>query len=176
MSSRSMKPAKRCRSVRDCDKEDDRGCSIHRLRARGRCWCGSADAGVRSVPIAAVGGRPGPPRLIAALVRPGVTFPLTRSRAAWSGIAVLVAVAAAARLPQLLSPNLLAEGDESLVGLMAMHVARGHDVPLFFYGQKYGLAVVEVSAAALSFALFGAGPVTLKAPMLAIWIAGAAFY
>lgn len=89
---------------------------------------------------------------------------------------MLVAVAVAARLPQLLSPNLLAEGDESLVGLMAMHVARGHDVPLFFYGQKYGLAVVEVSAAALSFALFGAGPVTLKAPMLAIWIAGAAFY
>src|SRR5262249_21031932 len=176
MSSRSVKSAKRCRSVRDCDKEDDRGCSIHRLRARGRWWCGSAGAGVRSVSIATVGGRPGPPRLIAALVRPGVTFPLPRSRAAWSGIAALGAVAVAARLPQLLSPNLLAEGDESLVGLMAMHVARGHDVPLFFYGQKYGLAVVEVSAAALSFALFGAGPVTLKAPMLAIWIAGAAFY
>jgi hypothetical protein len=99
-----------------------------------------------------------------------------RSRAAWSSIAVLGAVAVAARLPQLLSPNLLAEGDECLVGLMGLHVARGHDFPLFFYGQKYGLAIVEASAAAVSFALAGAGPVTLKAAMLAVWIAGAACY
>lgn len=94
----------------------------------------------------------------------------------WLLVAALAAVAAAARLPQLLSPNLLAEGDECLVGLMGMHVARGHDFPLFFYGQKYGLAIVEASAAAVSFAIFGAGPVALKAAMLAIWIAGVVCY
>jgi hypothetical protein len=94
----------------------------------------------------------------------------------WPGILVLAAIAALARLPQLLSPNLLAEGDECLVGLMGLHVARGHDFPLFFYGQKYGLAVVEASAAAIGFALFGAGAVALKGAILAVWIAGAALY
>ena len=101
---------------------------------------------------------------------------MTRSRLVWSCAAVLGLAAVVARLPQLLSPNLLAEGDECLVGLMGMHVARGHDFPLFFYGQKYGLAIVEASAAAVSFALFGAGPVTLKAAILAVWIAGVTFY
>ena len=91
-------------------------------------------------------------------------------------MAVLAAVAVLARLPQLLSPNLLAEGDECTVGLMGMHVARGHDFPLFMYGQKYGLAIVEASAAAVTFSIFGAGPVTLKLAILALWIAGAAFY
>src|SRR5262245_14850673 len=101
---------------------------------------------------------------------------MTRRRLAWSCAAVLGAAAVVARLPQLLSPNLLAEGDECLVGLMGMHVARGHDFPLFFYGQKYGLAIVEASAAAVSFALFGAGPVALKSAILAVWIVGVAFY
>jgi hypothetical protein len=99
-----------------------------------------------------------------------------RSRAAWSAVFVLAAVAVLARLPQLLSPNLLAEGDECLVGIMGIHVARGHDFPLFFYGQKYGLAIVEAPAAALSFAIVGAGPIALKGAILAIWIAGAGFY
>jgi hypothetical protein len=105
-----------------------------------------------------------------------VTTPTIRRRAAWGAVAALAAVAVLARLPQLASPNLLLEGDEALAGLMAMHVASGHDVPLFFYGQKYGLAIVEASTAAAGFAVFGAGPVTLKAAILAIWIAGAAFY
>ena len=100
---------------------------------------------------------------------------MTRRRIAICA-AVLAVAAVAARLPQLLSPNLLAEGDECLVGLMGMHLARGHDLPLFFYGQTYGLAVVEASAAAVSFAMFGAGPIALKAAMLAVWIAGAVFY
>jgi hypothetical protein len=50
---------------------------------------------------------------------------------------------------------------------------RGHDSPLFFYDQKDGLAVVEALAAAVGFAIFGPGAVTLKAAILAVWIAGA---
>jgi len=59
---------------------------------------------------------------------------------------------------------------------MAMHIARGHDFPLFFYGQKYGLAIVEAPAAALSFLFFGAGAVPLKLAMLVIWTVGVCFY
>jgi hypothetical protein len=100
----------------------------------------------------------------------------SRTLAAWSAVSALALVAVLARVPQLVSPNLLAEGDECIVGLMGLHVARLHDFPLFMYGQSYGLAIVEAPAAAVSFALFGAGAVTLKLAILAVWIAGAAFY
>jgi hypothetical protein len=95
---------------------------------------------------------------------------------AWLLIAVLVGIGLAARLPQLLSRNLLLEGDECILGLMARHVAAGREFPLFFYGQRYGLAVVEAPVAALSFLLFGAGAVPLKIAMLAVWLLGIAFY
>jgi hypothetical protein len=89
---------------------------------------------------------------------------------------VLVAVAVLSRLAQLLSPNLLLEGDECVLGLMGMHLAQGREFPVFFYGQKYGLAIVETPAAALSFLIAGAGPVSLKAAILAVWIVGIALY
>jgi hypothetical protein len=59
---------------------------------------------------------------------------------------------------------------------MGMHVAQGRDFPMFFYGQKYGLAIVEAPVAAVSFLIAGAGPVALKAAILAVWIAGIVFY
>jgi hypothetical protein len=88
----------------------------------------------------------------------------------------LAAAAVLARLPQLLSRNLLLEGDECVLGLMGLHLAQGREFPIFFYGQKYGLAIVETPAAALSFLIAGAGPVSLKVAILAVWIAGIAFY
>lgn len=100
----------------------------------------------------------------------------SRAWATWGALCVLAMVAVLARVPQLVSPNLLAEGDECIVGLMGLHVAHFHDFPLFMYGQRYGLAIVEAPALAVSFALFGAGPVTLKLAILAVWIVGAAFY
>jgi hypothetical protein len=94
----------------------------------------------------------------------------------WLYVAALIGIGAAARLPQLLSRSLLLEGDECILGLMARHLAAGREFPLFFYGQRYGLAVVEAPAAALSFLLFGAGAVPLKIAMLAIWLVGIVFY
>ena len=98
------------------------------------------------------------------------------SRPTWQYLLALMAVSALLRLPQLLSGNLLLEGDECILGLMGLHVARGHDFPIFFYGQTYGLSIVEAPAAALSFLLAGVGPVQLKVAMLAVWIAGTCFY
>jgi hypothetical protein len=94
----------------------------------------------------------------------------------WIYLIALAAVAVLSRLPQLLSRNLLLEGDECVLGLMGMHVAQGRDFPVFFYGQKYGLAIVEAPAAALSFLIAGAGPVSLKIAILAVWIVGVGFY
>ena len=98
------------------------------------------------------------------------------SPATWPYLLALAAVSAVLRLPQLLSRNLLLEGDECVLGLMGLHVARGRDFPIFFYGQQYGLSIVEAPAAALSFLIAGVGPVPLKLAMLAVWTAGTCFY
>jgi hypothetical protein len=94
----------------------------------------------------------------------------------WLLVAALAGAGFLSRLPQLLSHNLLLEGDECILGLMGMHVAAGREFPWFFYGQKYGLAIVEAPAAALAFVLFGASAITLKIAMLAVWLAGIGAY
>ena len=85
-------------------------------------------------------------------------------------------MAVISRLPQLLTPNLLADGDECILGLMAKHLAEGRNFPLFFYGQDYGLALVEAPVAAATFLMFGVAAIPLKLAMLAVWIAGVSFY
>jgi hypothetical protein len=106
----------------------------------------------------------------------GRAIPLRNVRLVLLLLAVLIAAGVLFRLPQLRSRNLLVEGDECILGLMGMHVAAGQEFPLFFYGQSYGLAVIEAPAAAASFLVAGAGAVPLKLAMLAVWLAGVCFY
>jgi len=87
-------------------------------------------------------------------------------------LVALAALAFVSRLPQLLSPHLLVDGDESVLGLMAKHFAQHGEFPLFFWGQRYGLATVEAGAAAVAFRVAGVGPVPLKIAMLALWTIG----
>jgi hypothetical protein len=94
---------------------------------------------------------------------------------AWAYAAALVAFCVLSRLPQLLSPNLLLDGDECVLGLMAKHVAQAKEFPIFFYGQHYGLSSLEAAAGAMGFVLFGTGALTLKCAMLALWTAGIVF-
>ena len=49
----------------------------------------------------------------------------------WVYLVALAAISAVSRLPQLLSPNLLLDGDECTLGLMARHVAQGKEFPIF---------------------------------------------
>ena len=91
-------------------------------------------------------------------------------------VVALVALSVASRLPQLQSPNLLADGDECTLGLMAKHVAEGREFPIFFYGQHYAFSPVEETAGALAFVLFGVGAIPLKAAMLALWTVGILFF
>jgi hypothetical protein len=87
----------------------------------------------------------------------------------------LAAISVVSRLPQLRSPNLLVDGDEAVLGLMAKHVAQGKELPIFFYGQHYGLSSVEAAAGAAAFVIFGTGALPLKLAMLALWTLGVLF-
>jgi hypothetical protein len=91
-------------------------------------------------------------------------------------IVALIAMSVASRLPQLRSPNLLVDGDESVLGLMAKHVAQGKELPIFFYGQHYALSTVDAVVGALAFRVLGVGAVPLKLAMLALWTIGVLFF
>jgi hypothetical protein len=107
---------------------------------------------------------------------PRISRPVLTPVSTWIYVAALVIISLVSRLPQLVSPNLLLDGDECILGLMAKHVMEAREFPVFFYGQNYGLAIVEAPAAALSFLLFGVGVLPLKLAILALWIAGVVFY
>ena len=53
----------------------------------------------------------------------------------WIYVPALIAIGVVSRLPQLLSPNLLLDGDECILGLMAKHVAEGREFPSSFMGS-----------------------------------------
>jgi hypothetical protein len=93
----------------------------------------------------------------------------------WGYLVALAAIAVVSRLPQLLSPNLLLDGDECTLGLMAKHLAQGKEFPIFFWGQHYGLVSVEAAAGALAFLIVGTNALALKLAMLALWTAGVLF-
>jgi len=90
-------------------------------------------------------------------------------------LVTLAAMSVVSRLPQLRSPNLLVDGDECILGLMAKHLAQGKEFPVFFYGQHYAFSSVEAAAGALGFLGFGVGALPLKLSMLALWTVGVLF-
>ena len=73
-------------------------------------------------------------------------------------IALLLGIAA--RVARAWAGRASLDVDQSVVGLMARHMAQGTDFPLFFYGQSY-MGSLEPSASALMFRLFGESGFTL---------------
>ncbi|MCF8460803.1 MAG: hypothetical protein K9G46_08770 [Flavobacteriales bacterium] len=80
------------------------------------------------------------------------------------------------RLPQLLSPNLLLDGDEAIVGLMAKHFSEGKELPFYFYGQSYGFSFLEVLPISLVFLLFGVSAMAVKLTMLLLFSGGVCLF
>lgn len=76
------------------------------------------------------------------------------------GLLVILLIALALRLGLLLSPFGEVDADESVVGLMALHILEG-ERPAFYWGQPY-LGSLEAYLVAGAFALFGPSNQVLK--------------
>jgi hypothetical protein len=76
------------------------------------------------------------------------------------------------RLPYLTSPVYVLDNDEAVLGIMARRLAAGAEVPLFFAGQNYGLAIFETLPAALAFKMFGASASVLALTILVLFLFG----
>lgn len=89
---------------------------------------------------------------------------------------IILLLCVVSRLPQLLSDNLLLDGDESVVGLMAKHLADGRHIPVYFYGQQYGLSFFEVVPISISYVFLGISDIAVKVTMLLMWTIGTLFF
>ena len=84
----------------------------------------------------------------------------------WAGALGWFTLALAARAPFVARVEGILDHDQSIVGLMALDIAAGRRLPVFFDGQRY-MGAVEPYVAALLVALFGHSPVVVA---LAPWL------
>lgn len=68
------------------------------------------------------------------------------------------------------------DGDECIVGLMAKHLYDGKEVPVFFWGQRYGFSLVEEGAICVGYATGGMNEMSVKLAMLGLWAIGIVFF
>jgi 4-amino-4-deoxy-L-arabinose transferase-like glycosyltransferase len=72
-------------------------------------------------------------------------------------------VIAAARFAILLTSQTHVHSDEAIIGLMGKHILEGRYFPFYMYGQAYNAgAAGEAYLAAMAFAFFGVGVISLK--------------
>jgi hypothetical protein len=88
----------------------------------------------------------------------------------------IVALCLITRIPQLISPNLILDGDECVLGIMAKHIMQGKGFPIFFYGQNYGFSLVEALLIIPFYKILGITTLTVKLPMLLLWTTGVIFF
>ncbi|WP_091664265.1 hypothetical protein [Micromonospora auratinigra] len=84
-------------------------------------------------------------------------------------LALLVGLAGVGhRLALLLADAPPTNSDEATMGLAALHIARGADFPVWFYGQAY-MGTLEAYLAAPLLALTGPSTLALRVPTLALY-------
>jgi hypothetical protein len=94
----------------------------------------------------------------------------------WFGWAVGIFLIVLSRLPHLSGASAVLDGDEAILALMGKHLSEGRPLELFFYGQNFGVTVVENINAALFFLLLGVSTTSLKIATLALWVVGWSFF
>lgn len=86
-------------------------------------------------------------------------------------LCLLLCVAIGLKVALLLTSQSLADGDEAVEGVMAVHVLERGVHPIYPYGVRYGAGTgVEVHLAALFFGVFGVSDTALKAVGLLLWL------
>ena len=84
---------------------------------------------------------------------------------------LLLALTICLKIVLLFSSQSMADGDEAVEGIMAMHVLEHGIHKIYPYGVNYGAgAFLEVHLASLIFKIFGVSDIALKASGLIIWL------
>ena len=93
----------------------------------------------------------------------------------WSGnraMVALIAATVALKVAILLTSQRWADADESVIGVMALHILHMGARPIYFWGQNYGGGgAIEAYLAAPLFGLFGSSSIVLKLVPALIFVA-----
>src|SRR6476661_7278135 len=99
----------------------------------------------------------------------GITYYICTMKLSRSGIIfIIIAACFLSRLPLLLDPELILDGDECIVAMMAKAAYTGKGFPMFFYGQNYGFAFIEILSILPFYMLLGVGTYAVKLAMLSL--------
>lgn len=79
------------------------------------------------------------------------------------------------RLPHFLSQDFFFDGDEAMIGIMARDFISGKGLPIYFYGQNYGLSTIEVLSTSIFIKTIGNSILALKLGGLLIFSFGLTF-
>lgn len=93
-----------------------------------------------------------------------------------NAILQIIALCIISRIPMLTSPNMVLDGDESIVGLMAKHLFEGKELPIYFYGQRYGLTIIEELFILPFYVFLGVTGLAVKLGVLSLWTIGVIFF
>jgi 4-amino-4-deoxy-L-arabinose transferase-like glycosyltransferase len=82
---------------------------------------------------------------------------------------VLLAIIVPSKILLMLVGQRYVDGDEAVIGVMAMHIARGTEFPFYFWGQPYGGGgAFEAYMAAIPFSIFGPSSLGIRFYVLAL--------
>ncbi len=82
----------------------------------------------------------------------------------------LLLISAISRIPLLFPDRMVLDGDEALMGLMSIHQLELGETPWFFWGQRYGFSLIEVSTISLFHQIVGYSDLAVKTGMLFLWL------
>jgi len=82
-------------------------------------------------------------------------------------LAGLLAIIVPAKVLLMLVGQRYVDGDEAVIGVMAMHIARGAEFPFYFWGQPYGGGgALEAYMAVVPFSIFGPSSLGIRFSVL----------
>lgn len=82
----------------------------------------------------------------------------------------LLLISAISRIPLLFPDRMVLDGDEALLGLMSIHQLELGETPWFFWGQRYGFSLIEVSTISFFHQILGYSDLSVKMGMLFLWL------
>lgn len=91
-------------------------------------------------------------------------------------ILLIILICVLSRIPILISPDLRLDSDECLVGLMAKHLYQGKDFSIYFWGQIYGITIIEELFIIPFYTIMGVNALAVKLGMLCLWTTGIVFF
>ncbi|MCB0698193.1 MAG: hypothetical protein KDC11_00005, partial [Chitinophagaceae bacterium] len=89
---------------------------------------------------------------------------------------IIFLLSLASRIPALIRPELVLDGDECVLATMAKHAYQAKELPIYFWGQNYGFSLIEILFVLPFYAVIGINTLSVKLGMAVLWSLGNVFF